>query len=145
MEKGAAQRFGPGSQWKCKRTVCCNRRPWFLAIVADKFPRTKGSDSSAFLTLVCYYELRPTGSQLNVVVRVINSNQLLAFCINITAAKVILKDAPKLHWLAKTKIINNTDHGIITNSLSQPSMYKSPSILPYLSICMKHNPNIVPP
>ena len=54
-DEWTAQRFVPGSQWKCKSTICRNRRPWLLAVVADKFPRTKSSDTSSFLILVRYY------------------------------------------------------------------------------------------
>jgi hypothetical protein len=91
------QGFRPGSQGKSKSTIHWNRRPWFLAVVADKFPRTKSSDPGSFLTLVCYDQLRPTTSQLNVTVIVIRSNQPLTFHINITAIQVTMLDVCTLY------------------------------------------------
>jgi hypothetical protein len=87
--------------------ICRNRRPWFLAVVAEKFPGTKASDAGSFLTLVCYDQLRSTTSQLNVTVIVISSNQLLTFHINITAIQITMLDVCKLH---SPKTEHNTLH-----------------------------------
>jgi hypothetical protein len=87
--------------------ICRNRRPWFLAVVAEKFPGTKASDVGSFLTLVCYDQLRSTTSQLNVTVIVISSNQLLTFHINITAIQITMLDVCKLH---SPKTEHNTLH-----------------------------------
>jgi hypothetical protein len=65
-------------------------------VVADKFPRTKSSNARSFLTLVCYDQLRPTTSQLNVTVIVTSRNQLLTFHINITAIQITMLDVCKL-------------------------------------------------